>query len=99
MIGIVSYGGYVPFYRLDRKLIFKAVGWVNMATAAQARGEKAVANYDEDVLTMAVSAGKDCIQMRDPHTLGGVYLASTTFPYEERLNAGIASTALDLLPK
>jgi 3-hydroxy-3-methylglutaryl CoA synthase len=70
-----------------------------MATAAQARGEKAVANYDEDVLTMAVSAGKDCIQMRDPHTLGGVYLASTTFPYEERLNAGIASTALDLLPK
>jgi 3-hydroxy-3-methylglutaryl CoA synthase len=37
--------------------------------------------------------------MRDPHTLGGVYLASTTFPYEERLNAGIASTALDLLPK
>jgi hydroxymethylglutaryl-CoA synthase len=98
MIGIVSYGAYIPFYRLDRKLIFKAVGWVNMATAGQARGEKAVANYDEDALTMAVSAAKDCIQTRDPHTLGGVYLASTTFPYEERLNAGIASTALDLSP-
>ena len=98
MIGIVSYGGYVPFYRLNRKLIFQQVGWVNPSTAAQARGEKAVANYDEDALTMAVAAGKDCLQARDPHNLEGLYLASTSLPYKERLNAGIISTALDLLP-
>ena len=98
MIGIVSYGGYVPFYRLNRKAIFQAVGWINSATAAQARGEKAVANYDEDVLTMAVAAGRDCLQARNSHNLEGIYLASTTLPYKERLNAGIIATALDLLP-
>lgn len=98
MIGIVSYGGYVPFYRLNRRLIFQAVGWINSATASQARGEKAVANYDEDALTMAVAAGRDCLQSTDPHRVGGIYLASTSLPYRERLNAGIVSTALDLLP-
>ncbi len=98
MIGIVSYGGYVPFYRLNRKTIFQAVGWINSATSAQARGEKAVANYDEDALTMAVAAGKDCLQGRDPHNLDGLYFASTTLPYKERLNAGIISTAFDLQP-
>jgi len=98
MTGIVSYGGYIPFYRLARKTIFQSVGWINSATAAQARGEKAVANYDEDSLTMAVAAGKDCLQGADPHSLDGIYLASTSLPYRERLNAGIVSTALDLLP-
>ena len=99
MAGIASYGGYIPFYRLNRKLIFQAVGWVNMATAGHARGEKAVANWDEDSITMAVAAGIDCIGERDPQTIGGVYLASTTLPYRERLNAGIVHSALDLLPE
>jgi 3-hydroxy-3-methylglutaryl CoA synthase len=98
MTGIVSFGGYVPFYRLDRKLIFKAVGWINASTASLARGEKAVANYDEDALTMAVAAGKDCLRDIDVHSLGGIYLASTSLPYRERLNAGIVADALNLLP-
>jgi len=99
MVGIVSYGSYVPFYRLNRKLIFEAAGWVNSATASQARGEKAVANYDEDAITMAVAAGMDCMRGADSCVVGGVYLASTTLPYRERLNAGIVSTALDLAPE
>ena len=98
MRGIVSYGGYIPFYRLDRKLIFRSVGWINSATAAQAKGEKAVANYDEDVLTMAVAAGRDCLQGMDSNSLDGIFMASTSFPYQERLNSGIAATALDLKP-
>lgn len=98
MMGIISFGGYVPFYRLNRKLIFNAVGWINSATASQARGEKAVANYDEDALTMAVAAGRDCLKRTNHRRVGGIYLASTSLPYRERLNAGIVSTALDLLP-
>jgi len=59
MSGIVSYGAYVPKYRIDRKLIYKSMGWLNPATFMP--GEKAVANYDEDSVTMAVAAGIDCL--------------------------------------
>jgi len=41
---------------LNRKIIFDQFGWFNPATVGVAVGEKAVANYDEDTLTMAVSA-------------------------------------------
>jgi len=96
MVGISSFGGYVPRYRLNRMLIFDAMGWINSATIANAKGEKAVANFDEDSITMAVAAGLDCLQETDRSTVGGVYFASTTMPYKERLNAGIVLAALGL---
>jgi len=96
MSGIVSYGGYVPRYRLNRKVIFKAMGWMDPSTVANARGEKAVANFDEDSITMAVAAGLTALQDRDRSNIEGVYFASTTMPYKERLNAGIISLALGL---
>ena len=96
MVGIVSYGGYVPRYRLDRKKIFKAMGWIDPSTASNSRGEKAVANFDEDSITMAVAAGIDAISGIDRSQVEGVYFASTTMPYKERLNAGIVTAALGL---
>ena len=94
MVGICAFGGYVPRYRLDRMKIFDAMGWLNPATIMQARGEKAVANCDEDSLTMAVAAGIDCLKGRDRAAVDGVFFASTSLPYKERLNAGIISAAL-----
>ena len=47
MAGIVAYGAYIPFYRLSRAEIARAWG------VAASPGERAVANYDEDSLTMA----------------------------------------------
>ncbi len=96
MAGICAYGAYIPRYRLDRKNIFEAMGWINPATAANARGEKAVANYDEDSITMAVAAACDCLKGVDRDTVQGVFFASTTSPYLERLNAGILGSALAL---
>jgi hypothetical protein len=58
--GIVSYGAYIPRLRIDRKLIYKAVGRLNPATFM--KGEKAVANFDEDNLTMADAAGIECLK-------------------------------------
>jgi 3-hydroxy-3-methylglutaryl CoA synthase len=97
MVGIRSYGGYVPRYRLDRKKIFEGMGWINSANIGLSRGEKAVASVDEDTLTMGVAAGLDCLSGVDRSELGGVYFASTTFPYLERQNAGIAAGALGLM--
>lgn len=94
MAGIVSYGGYVPRYRLNRKTIFKTMGWMNPGTIANSKGEKAVANFDEDSVTMAVAAGKDALNGIDPSAVEGLYLASTSLPYKERLNAGIVAAGL-----
>ncbi len=96
MAGIVSYGGYVPRYRLNRGLIVKSMAWMNAAIMAHAQGEKAVANYDEDPITMAAAAGIDALKGIDLSTVEGVYFASTTMPYKERLNAGIIAPALNV---
>jgi len=95
MIGITAYGVNVPYYRLKREAIFKAMGWFNPAIARLAKGEKAVANHDEDSLTMAVAAGMDCFTEIGRKEVDTLYLASTTFPHKERGNAAIASTALN----
>ena len=87
MTGICSYGGYVPRYRLNRGTIAEAIAWMNMAIMAHMQGEKAVANFDEDPITMAVAAGIDALKGVDRSTIDGVYFASTTMPYKERLNA------------
>jgi len=96
MAGICSYGGYVPRYRLNRDTIVQAMAWMNMAIMAHAQGEKAVANFDEDPITMAVAAGIDALKGIDRSTIEGVYFASTTMPYIERLNAGIIIPALNV---
>lgn len=96
MIGICSYGGYIPRYRLNRRSIYQAMGWLNPGTIAFAKGEKAVASYDEDSITMAVAAGIDCLKEIDRSEVEAVYFASTTMPYAERLNSGIITAALGL---
>jgi len=97
MAGIVSYGAYIPRYRIERKVIYGAMGWLNPATYLP--GEKAVANYDEDSLTMAVAAGMDCLGSIDRGAIDASYFATTTAPYVERQGAQIISTALDLPTK
>ena len=90
MIGITSYGGYVPLYRLSRAEISKAWNGPSLP------GEKAVANHDEDSVTMAVAACMDCIKGIDSQTIDRLYFASTSFPYKEKQSAAIVSTAIDL---
>ena len=93
MVGIVSYGAYVPRYRLSRKTISTAMGWFS---GTGVPGEKAVANYDEDSVTMAVAAGFDSLTGVGMETLEALYFATTTAPYKERQDAGIVAAALDL---
>ncbi len=93
MAGIVSYGAYVPFYRLSRAEIARAWG------AAASPGERAVANYDEDSLTMAVAAARDCLKGIDRRSVGGLYFASTTAPYKEKQTAATIAAVLGLSPE
>jgi 3-hydroxy-3-methylglutaryl CoA synthase len=77
-------------------MIFGAMGWLNAGNFGLARGEKAVANFDEDSLTMAVAAGVDCLNGVDRAQVGGLYFASTTMPFSERQSAGVIAGALGL---
>ena len=61
-----------------------------------AGGERAVANYDEDSITMAVGAAIDCLNGLDRNMVDGLYFASTTAPYLEKQSASIVAAALDL---
>lgn len=90
MLGIVSYGAYIPWHRLSREEIGRAWG------TPVPPGEKAVASYDEDSLTMAVAAAINCLDSLDAKTLDCVYFASTTFPYKEKQNATTLATVLDI---
>lgn len=94
MIGICSYAGYVPRFRLNRMTIFSAVGWLNPAIIMNAAGEKAIANYDEDSITMAVAAGSRCMSGFNAADIGALYYATTTAPFKERQNANIVAAAL-----
>jgi 3-hydroxy-3-methylglutaryl CoA synthase len=96
MIGITHYGGYIPKLRLDRMQIFQAMGWFAPAVMAVAQGERSVCNWDEDALSMAVEASRDCLKGASKLNLDGLYLSSTTLPYADRQNAGIVKTALNL---
>ncbi len=85
MIGIKSVGVYIPLWRLD--LACAQGGW---------KGEKAIAGFDEDSLTMGVAAAMDCIAGVDREAIDGLFFASTTHPYREKQVSVLAATALDL---
>lgn len=95
MVGITSFGAYIPWYRMNRRIIFDQMGWFNGATASIARGEKAVANYDEDAVSMAVAAAIDCLSGKSRQEPDGLYLASLSLPFAQRQNAVIVSDALN----
>jgi len=95
-IGILSFGAYLPRLRLQRKAIADTNGWFNAALKGQAKGERAMANWDEDAVTMAVEAARDAMAETKREDIAVVRFASTTFPFLDRLNAGIVSEALSL---
>lgn len=98
MIGITAYGGYVPRLRLSRQAAAQANAWYAPHFAGR-KGTRAFANWDEDSITMAVAAARDCLgsaTARSRSTVRGLLLASDTLPFAERLNAGVVAGALDL---
>ena len=90
MIGIKSYGAYLPKYLLSRQLISEAWDFPSVP------GTKTIAMADEDSLTMSVEAGLDCLMGIDPKTVDGIFFASTTQVYTEKDSASLIATVLDM---
>jgi 3-hydroxy-3-methylglutaryl CoA synthase len=76
--------------------ILMSMGWLAPGLITQAQGERTMANWDEDSLTMAVAASRDCLKGMDKDAINAVYMASTTAPFADRANAGILAAGLNL---
>ncbi|MDY0376106.1 MAG: SDR family NAD(P)-dependent oxidoreductase [Desulfobacterium sp.] len=96
MIGITSYGAYIPRLRLSRSAIVQNMGWFAPAIMAVSQGERSMCNWDEDSLTMAVAAVRDCVRGMDKGKLDALFLASTTLPFADRQNSGVVASAVNL---
>jgi hydroxymethylglutaryl-CoA synthase len=87
---IVSYGTYLPWWRLDRARIGEALGTFGTGT-------RAVASYDEDTTTMGVEAARACLAAAPEGVKVGQLLFVTTDPaYLDKTNATAIHAALDL---
>jgi 3-hydroxy-3-methylglutaryl CoA synthase len=97
-VGIHAFGGYVPRRRLQREVIAATNAWFNPGLKGLGKGERSIANWDEDAVTMAVEAARDALSStgRDGDVIQGLYLASTSLPFQDRQNAGIVAEALHL---
>jgi 3-hydroxy-3-methylglutaryl CoA synthase len=76
--------------------IFQSMGWFAPAIMMVAQGERSMCNWDEDSLTMAVAAARDCLVGMDKSKLDALYTCSTTLPFADRQNSGIVAAALNL---
>ncbi|HXT06054.1 MAG TPA: 3-oxoacyl-[acyl-carrier-protein] synthase III C-terminal domain-containing protein [Roseiarcus sp.] len=96
MIGITGFGAYVPRLRLPRQVAAQANAWYAPQFGGR-KGARAFANWDEDSVTMAVAAARDCLgPAEDRSHVRAVLLATDTPPFAERLNAAIVAGALTL---
>jgi hydroxymethylglutaryl-CoA synthase len=88
MAGIVSYGSYVPYRRLKRAAIAQVLG------TPGGKGERAIASFDEDSVSMAVEAARDALKATPaPTDIQAVIFATTTAPYAEKLSAALIGAA------
>src|SRR5258706_8550869 len=90
MIGIVSYGSYVPYRRLKRAAIAQVLGM------PADKGERAVASFDEDSVSMAVEAARDALRATDPTSIDALVFATTPPPYADKLNAALVGAGAQL---
>ncbi|MBK6277442.1 MAG: OB-fold domain-containing protein [Gammaproteobacteria bacterium] len=91
MTGIVACGAWIPARRLPLPLLAGKA-------AREGAPERALAWADEDALTMAVEAARDCLGGRDRGDIELLLFASTTGPYAEKQGAAIIAAALGLAP-
>ena len=89
--GIVSYGAYLPYWRLQRRDIKATLGTGGGA------GTRCVASYDEDTTSMAVEAGRLALAAApDGYQPALVAFATTAPAYTDKTNATAIHAALAL---
>jgi 3-hydroxy-3-methylglutaryl CoA synthase/uncharacterized OB-fold protein len=93
MPGLVAYGTYVPYNRLDRGRIREVLG------AGGGKGTRAVTSYDEDTTSMGAAAAQTALHgMNDKHLVSQLFFATSAPAYADKTNATAVHAALQLAP-
>lgn len=91
MRGIISYGGYVPYRRLDRAAITETMG------SGGGRGTRSVASFDEDTTSMGVEAARLAMSaVGNEPAIDDLWFSTTDPAYIDRTNANTIHAALRL---
>ncbi len=91
MNGIVGFGTYVPYFRLERTAINEALG------KGGSQGQRAVASYDEDAMTMSVEAARHLLlAVPEGTSASSLVFATSSPPYLDKTNATAVHAALGL---
>lgn len=90
MNGILGYGAYLPYWRLDRKAIGDALG------VPAGKGTRSVASYDEDTTSMGVEAARSALRATRGTRPEALYFATADPAYLEKTNATAIHGALGL---
>jgi 3-hydroxy-3-methylglutaryl CoA synthase len=94
--GITKFGAYVPRLRIERSIIAQAHEWMMPTLRNQAKGARAFMSWDEDAVTMAVEAARDCLGSTSREGIEAIAVASTTFPYADLQHASLIASAIRL---
>jgi hydroxymethylglutaryl-CoA synthase len=93
--GIVSYGVYIPRFRIRLDEIARVWGNGEEITEGLRVFEKSVPDLDEDTVTIAVEATRNALQRAkiDPKRIGAIYAGSESHPYAVKPTATIVGQA------
>ena len=97
-LGIVSYGSYIPKYRINVEEIAKVWGEDSDEIKSQLQvNNKSVPGPDEDVTTMAVEAARNAMSRwgGNPKDIGALYVGSESRVYAVKPTATIVAAAID----
>jgi hydroxymethylglutaryl-CoA synthase len=100
-VGIVSYGAYVPHYRIVPEEIGKVWG---VDGKAMGKGlmiaSKSVPSPDEDTITISVEAARSMMRRCDvdPGDIGAIYVGSESHPYAVKPTGTIVAEAIEAAP-
>ncbi len=102
MVGIVTYGVYIPRFRIRVEEIARVWG-ANAEDIIGGLGvmEKSVPDLDEDTATIAVEAARNALSRRpiDPEEIGAVYVGSESHPYAVKPTACTVGEAIGATPR
>ena len=90
MTGILSYGAYLPHWRLDRSQIAPVAG------TGGGKGTRTVASYDEDTTTMGVEAARVAMRTAPAVDVANVWFSTVAPAYLDKTNASAVHAALRL---
>jgi len=100
-VGIVSYGAYIPRYRIRVEEIAKVWGAnPNSIIEGLMVYEKSVPDLDEDTITIAVEAARHAINRAgiDPQEIGALYTGSESHPYAVKPSSTVVAEAIGATP-